>query len=264
MLGTALNNTVLRLFFTTLCGFLMLLMPLAAHAFRIDEASQEWLYPVQRGDNLYNLAQQFLQSNSDWAKLQRLNRVANPYQLPVGRILRIPLPWLRKELTGAQVTHVRGSVQRVQGSGPSTAALVGDTLTMGDSLQTGVESSVTVQMADGSQLLVLPGSELSFQTLLLVGKRKTPHTQVMVLKGGVETQVQPRSDPLRRYEIKTPTATLGARGTAYRVRLMDDLTGEATAVEVTEGEVAAIGKTETRVEAGYGLVLNPSPNISRR
>ena len=251
-----LNRSLPRFIFAVVGGLLMLLTPLAGHAFRVDEAKQEWLYPVQQGDNLYNLAQQFLQSSGDWAKLQRLNRVTNPYRLTVGGTIRIPLTWIRKELTHAQVTHVRGSVQRVSGSSPVVSVGAGDNIHMGDSVQTGVESSVTIQMTDGSQLLVLPGSELSFQTLLLVGKGKTPHTQVMLLKGGVETQVQPRNDLLRRYEIKTPTATLGARGTAYRVRVLSDTAQSSAAVEVTEGQVAATAAIQTLVSAGYGLVVN--------
>jgi hypothetical protein len=256
MLCLALNRSLLRLIFSLSGGLLILLTPVAGHAFRVDEAKQEWLYPVQQGDNLYNLAQQFLQSSGDWAKLQRLNRVANPYRLTVGGTLRIPLSWIRKELTSAQVTHVRGSVQRVSGSSLVASIGAGDNIQMGDSVQTGAESSVTIQMTDGSQLLVLPGSELNFQTLLLVGKGKTPHTQVMLLKGGVETQVQPRIEPLRRYEIKTPTATLGARGTAYRVRVLSDAAPSSTAVEVTEGQVAATAAAHTLVPAGFGLVVN--------
>lgn len=236
---------------------LVLLLTWPAQAFRVDEATQEWLYPVQRGDNLYNLAQQFLQSQSDWAKLQRLNRVANPYQLAVGSTLRIPLPWMRKEMTRATVSHVRGSVQRTRNAQPDAPLQVGETITMGDALHTGPASSATIRMNDGSELLVLPDSQLSFQTLLLYGKSKTPHTQVMLIKGAVETQVQPRTEPLRRYEIKTPTATLGARGTAYRVRVLAAQTTDSTAVEVLEGRVAAIQKIETQVPAGFGLVLPP-------
>jgi hypothetical protein len=256
---TALNRSLPRLIWAAASAFLVLFLPLAAHAFRVNEATQEWLYPVQRGDNLYTLAERYLQSQGDWSKLQRLNRVVNPYQLPVGSTLRIPLPWLRKELTNAQVNHVRGNVQIVRGSQPGVPLVVGEKVHMGDALNTGPESSVTVQMLDGSQLLVLPNSQLSFETLLLVGKGKTPHTQVMLLQGGVETQVQPRDEPLRRYEIKTPTATLGARGTAYRVRsLRNSEGGSSSAVEVTEGRVAATAKEETQVPAGYGLVLSPT------
>jgi hypothetical protein len=254
---SVIERSLSRLMLSVVGVLLFFLLPVAAHAFRVDEAAQEWLYAVQRGDNLYALAERFLQSSGDWAKLQRLNRVANPYQLPVGSTLRIPLPWLRKELTSAQVSHVRGSVQVVRGSTPGVPLVAGEKVYMGDALSTGPESSVTVQMLDGSQLLVLPDSQLSFQTLLLVGKGKTPHTQVMLLKGGVETQVQPRNEPLRRYEIKTPTATLGARGTAYRVRLLEGSAEESSAVEVTEGQVAATATKETLVQAGYGLVLNP-------
>jgi hypothetical protein len=259
---TALKRSLSHLICVAAVGLMVLLSPLAAQAFRVNEVTQEWLYPVQRGDNLYTLAERFLQSNGDWAKLQRLNRVANPYQLPTGSTLRIPLPWLRKELTSAKVNHVRGSVQRVVGSSPGAPLIAGEKVHMGDALRTGPESSVTLQMGDGSQLLVLPDSELSVQTLLLVGKEKTPHTQVMVLQGGVETQVQPRNEPLRRFEIKTPTATLGARGTAYRVRLLGNAQDASSAVEVTEGQVAATATTDTLVRSGYGLVVRPGAPIT--
>lgn len=255
MISRSQQRLALALYSALFIGAVLLAWP--AQAFRVDETTQEWLYPVQRGDNLYNLAKQFLQSQSDWAKLQRLNRVTNPYQLTVGSTLRIPLPLMRKELTSAKVSQVRGTVQRVRDAQPGTPLQAGETIAMGDSLQTGAASSATVHMADGSELLVLPESQLSFQTLLLYGKGKTPHTQVMLIKGAVETQVQPRAEPLRRYEIKTPTATLGARGTAYRVRVLATPTTDSTAVEVLEGRVAAIQKSETLVTAGFGLVLRP-------
>ncbi|HQV14933.1 MAG TPA: hypothetical protein PK620_08455, partial [Denitromonas sp.] len=65
-------------------------------------------YVVQPGDTLIGLGQTLLQNPERWPTIQRLNAVADPYRMPVGRNLRIPVTMLRKEPREARVVHVSG------------------------------------------------------------------------------------------------------------------------------------------------------------
>ena len=73
-------------------------------------AQQALVHTVQPGDNLYHLAQRYLEDPSQWRQLQALNEVRNPRRLMPGSLLTIPAALLRSPATTAQVLHVTGTV----------------------------------------------------------------------------------------------------------------------------------------------------------
>ena len=56
--------------------------------------AQDWAYRVRPGDTLWDVAGAHLKPSIPWQRLQDHNRIANPYQLPPGSTLQIPLAWL--------------------------------------------------------------------------------------------------------------------------------------------------------------------------
>lgn len=218
----------------------------------------DYRHVVRPGDTLIGVGAEWLRNPVDWKRLQRLNRVADPHRLRPGSTLRIPEDWLRREPTVARATAVRGEV-RVGG----TPLAVGDTVTRGSELTTGDQSFVTVTLADGSRLVLQPGSRLKVEEMARQGRAQVPQTQLRLDAGRVESVVTKSAATQPRYTVTTPTATIGVRGTSFRVAV--DEAGAGTRAEVTEGTVG-VGSAgggrhrqdgqegQVAVAAGYGLV----------
>lgn len=224
-----------------------LLIPIAAR-------SQEWLYTVRPGDNLWNLTTDYLTRMDYLPKLQAMNRVADPEYLPPGMKLRIPIAWLKRLPATAQVLNVQGQVRAVILDTNRTVSVEsGLFLRNGDIVRTGPDSNVTLEFGDGSRLLLQADSELSMETLRAYGQTTIVDTRLRLRQGRVESQVTPRAKSGPRYEIWTPAATSAVRGTRYRVG-MDPATAIARA-EVLEGAVSFQGRRKTRtVSKGFGAL----------
>ena len=98
-------------------GAAAVVAPAAAWAAPKPKAKVETVvYVVRRGDTLYDLAANYLLRTSDYAVVQRRNRIANPRRLPIGAKLEIPVALLRTTPTEARVASYRGEASAsVQG-----------------------------------------------------------------------------------------------------------------------------------------------------
>lgn len=214
-------------------------------------------YSVQRGDTLIGIRDRLLVPRADWRVLQRLNRVADPLRLAPGRTLQLPVALLRDQPAVAEALHVFGAVSASRGGGAADPLAPGSTLADGDVVRTGPGASATLRFADGSRLLIRPDSEVRVERLTQSADRRATRTELRLERGAADSTVTPTSVPgARRYQIRTPVANLGVRGTRFR---SDAGSGE-TRVEVLEGSVrAAQGRRETPVAAGFGALAGPKP-----
>ena len=71
-----------------LCCLCTLLLCLPARA-----VADEWIYTVKPGDNLWNLSERHLTGVQYVQRLQQMNRIKDPYVIPPGKKLRIPVAW---------------------------------------------------------------------------------------------------------------------------------------------------------------------------
>lgn len=226
----------------------------AAVAPQADHWAEHWAYRIQPGDTLIQLAQTYLDERHGWRDLQRLNRVADPYKLPPGGILRLPLAWLQRESAVARVLHVRGEARLLRPGAAATPMAEGMNLQAGDRLQTGPSSSLSLRFADGSRLLLGADSLLNLEQLLVQGRGALTNTQLRLEQGGADSRVEPGAIVPPRYELRTPSLNLGVRGTEFRVQ------AEAgrTVVQVLAGRVAAgSGARPTALAAGQGALAQP-------
>lgn len=227
--------------------------------------SREWLYTVRPGDNLWNITTDYLTRMDYWPKLQALNQVADPENLPPGMKLRIPIAWLKRLPATAQILHVQGQVQAVIAATNRTVPVAaGLFLQTGDTIRTGPDSNVTLEFGDGSRLLLQAESQLIMETLSAYGPTDNVDTRLRLQQGRVESQVTARTKSGPRYEIWTPAATSAVRGTRYRLG-MDPATTTARA-EVLEGVVSFQGRRQTRTVAkGFGALAQagkpPAPPV---
>ena len=226
----------------------------------------DWAYVVVPGDNLHALAQSHLAPRFGARSLQRLNRVADPRRLQPGRVLRMPLAWLRADPTAATVVHLSGRVRVGRGGGAAITDLApGDQVRAGDLIVAEDDAGATLQLVDASRLIVAGGSSVRLESLVVLGRSGVVRSRIAVDKGEAESRVNPRRSGGMRYEVRTPVVTLGVRGTEFRVRVDD----ETTRAEVAEGRVVAItagarGKARSgiTIEAGFGLLAGVSSGVA--
>jgi hypothetical protein len=244
---------LLLLGFIGVAGFFF--QPRSAHAQgapSIATSEPTVTYFAREGDTLIGLGQRLLIRPGDWQPVQRLNGIKNPHAIPVGTAIRIPISMLR-------ATDAPGKVVNVSG----IATLDGVPVQEGADVKAGArlataQGAITVALADGSQLTLQPQSEVAIARAHRYGTLGVFDSLIELLFGRVETRVNPqrRND---RYEIHSPSAALGVRGTVFRVG--NERGSKATTSEVIEGKVLATATgtnanasthASVNVDAGFG------------
>ncbi|KQV96905.1 FecR domain-containing protein [Rhizobacter sp. Root1221] len=213
-------------------------------------------YRVQRGDTLYGVAERLLERPADWAELARLNRVRDPNRLSPGRELRLPVARLRGVEQPAVVVYVRGTVTVVMAPGTGPKALAaGDVLGERATVTVGTASFATLRLHDGSVLHVQAGTVVSLQRLRAKPGGERRETVMQLDKGRVDSTVTPQPTG-SRFDVRTPLAVTGVRGTRFGVTVGDG--GRRVLSDVVEGRVAVSveGLAETAVPAGEGAVMS--------
>lgn len=224
--------------------------------------SQEWLYTVRPGDNLWNITEDYLTRMDYWPRLQALNQVADPKRLPPGMKLRIPAAWLKRVPTSARITNVQGQAwATIAATGRTIPVDSGLLVQSGDEVRTGSDGNVTLEFGDGSRLLLQADSRLYMDTLSAYGPTHMVDTRLRLQQGREENWVTRRPPSGPRYEIWTPNATSAVRGTRYRLG-MDSATAIAR-VEVLDGLVEIQGGRVTRTVArGFGALAESSKPLA--
>lgn len=228
-------------------------------AFGVACAAEDYRHVMRPGETLIGIGRDMLENPRDWTKLQRLNKVANPRLLRPGAVVRIPLALLRREPATARVTSVRGDV-----SAGGKPLAVGHTVERGSQLTTGAQSFATVELIDGSRLVLQPSSRMKIEEMSRRRNSDLPETRLRLDSGRIESVVTKTSAPRPQYTVVTPTATIGVRGTQFRVGA--DEGGAASRTEVTDGAVGVLdgqGKGKpASVPAGYGLLAEAGGKLS--
>ncbi len=224
---------------------------------------QVWGYKIKPGDRLIDIAKAYQKTPDDWKRLQQNNGVADPQKLVPGKQLNIPVSDLKQGDPIAQAVLVHGEVQRLDKAGNPAAKLAsGDVLKMGETLQTGARSTLTIRFTDDSRMLVTENSKITLSSLVNYGKTGMADTKVQVHQGGTDSQVSPQKGPVAHYEITTPAINLAVRGTGFRIQV--DQANGATRTEVAEGLVAGDGQGgHALIADGYGIIAEPGKPLGQ-
>lgn len=245
----------------------LLLAPASASAspapVSITAPADPVLYTTRTGDNLYTLARRYFVRVEDYAHVQRLNRVRDPYRLPVGRVLRIPRAMLRHEPLAATVIARRGRVEARNGEQPRTLGQ-GSTVVEGDTIITAENSFVSLRLPDGS-VVSLPSRSLiavrRLRRILLTGGIE----RLFALENGrTRAIVTPAKNADDSFRVSTPVAVSAVRGTEFRAGY--EAKSARAATEVLEGRVRVAGAEAQAkyftLAAGYGTVATASGTTS--
>lgn len=243
----------------------LLLLPGSVESQAAD-TREEFGYIAKPGDTLIGLGKRLLREPKRWHEVQLRNQISNEYRIKPGSTIRIPYSWLKTTTETAAVAKVAGTVS--SGNQPLAA---GQSLSQGSVIETGPDGSVAIDLADGSRIVLHKSSSLRLSEMQRVDGVPNAHDIQLQLPGGhVDTLVKPHRD-VGRFEIVTPTAALGVRGTVFRTAAAED----AVTTETLEGVVAvsASGQTVdtqadfgTRVDKGapplQPVPLLPAPDVS--
>jgi hypothetical protein len=236
-----------------LVAALLLAWPAAASAALVGEPPAQ--YVVKAGDTLYELAANYLLRPADASTVRRLNRIANPRRLGIGRVLLIPAELLRSEPITGQLVAYSGQVT-VQGPGSGPLRL-GMPVAEGYELATGPNAFLTVELPDGSRVSLPSQSRARFVRLRRILLTGAVQREIRLEEGRAHSIVTPMPNPASRFRVVTPTAVSAVRGTDFRVR--HDPAAQQSTLEVLEGRVeeasAMAPSAGVETPAGYGAVV---------
>ena len=118
----------------------------------------------------------------------------------------------------ATVTHVSGPLVARKGDGSTKAISIGSKIEEGDTVVTEKRTYARLKFNDGSEVTLKPNSQFKIDKYSYdQTKPKDDSASFNLIKGGLRTvtgQVGKRGNP-DSYQMKTPTATIGIRGTIY-------------------------------------------------
>lgn len=204
-------------------------------------------YVVQPGDTLFRLASAWLIRPETYRQVQRLNQIADPLRLPIGKTLLIPRELLRNEPVRGKVEDARGDV-RIDGRPASIGMAVGE----GMLLETGPRSFVTLVLPDATSVALPSQSAVRVRRLRRVVLDSHVERLFAIERGRASAQVTPMRDPLSTFQFATPRAVTSVRGTRFRMGY--DADSRRATSEVLEGKVGfdSEGKAAETLAAGYG------------
>jgi len=220
-------------------------------------------YTVKASDKLIRLTRDMLVRPSAWAEVARFNQMKDPNFITPGQRINIPLRLLKYQTSEARVISVAGDV-RLAGAPVAVGAAVPE----GARLATGANSSAVVQLGDGSQVKLLPGTladvvnnrGYAMRDASASGSTTWFSGLIRLAQGTLETvatRIQNRATPL---QIETPTSLVGVRGTQFRVGYEDPAARNAR-TEVVEGQVRADNPAQQSgadLPGGTGAIINPA------
>jgi hypothetical protein len=172
--------------------------------------------------------------------------------------------------TAATITHLSGPLAVRKADGSSKALAIGSKVDEGDTVVTQKRTYARLKFTDGSEITLKPDTQ--FKVEVHQYDKANPQADAAsynLIKGGLRTitgQIGKRGDQ-DSYKMKTPTATIGIRGTIYDAQFCQgDSCGNLNPglyLAVTDGSVVITNnegvQTTVPVAAGqYVYVASPT------
>lgn len=216
--------------------------------------AQDWIYTVSKGDNLWNLTEDYLHDVSYVEKVRQLNNIEDPWHILPGTKIRIPGEWIRQYPAIARVMTLQGSATILEaGNDQSQPLAVGSIAMLGDVISTAADTSLVLGFLDGSRILIQENSQLKINRIMLLEYTGMSDVHLELKSGRVETLVAPKKGTARRFQIKTPATVTSVRGTDYRVSA--EAQAQESRAEVVQGKVYVEGRRKTRqLTGGFGTL----------
>jgi hypothetical protein len=220
----------------------------------------DFIHRIQPNDTLIALADRYTRNNSNWTVLQQHNAIANPSALPIGLELKIPFPLIPEVPASATAIHVSGNAL-VDGAPLRTGMSVSE----GSTISTSPNVFVTLQLSDGTKVALPRGERTHLERLREFEGLGLTDSIVRIENGDIDSNVAPSGQGVGRFEVRTPVAIIGVRGTRFRINTAN----EALRSEILHGAVnlksqAAQNGThqQARIAAGHGAAVSADGTIT--
>jgi hypothetical protein len=252
----------ISLMLSLLCIGAGMSLPMAAQAQKTMSGSvithgRELTHYAVLGDTLSQLSQKYTGTMNHWRTIGKLNNIDNDRQIPIGTVITIPTDLLPEEEQTATVSALAGNVIEKRKNGVEVNLKVGSVLSEGSQILTGKNGFLSFILSDQSQVSIPSNSQVSLAKLRTVKYIESPRIEIKLLTGKVESKVIPMTQNKGRFQVTSPLAVAGVRGTHFRV----GTSGESIANEVLTGEVG-VGKLNAPnsliLPAGQGNLVNAS------
>jgi hypothetical protein len=220
----------------------------------IQRKNSDIVYGIAQQETLSSIALRFTGSAKNWPALAKANGIANDRTIPIGNSIVIPARLLPDKDAFATVVAMRGVVSMVDKTGEVVASRIGAQIGEGAVVVTGEDGFVTFQLKDGTSFALPPASNLQLTLLKVQDFTNRPRTALTLNKGRVTSEVTPFTLPRSQYQVQTPLAIAGVRGTRFRI----NFDGAGSYSEVLAGTVAVAvdaGRRQVRLPADYGSVV---------
>ena len=159
----------------------------------------------------------------------------------------------------ARVASVSGRVLVSGPARPTLALARGRSLAPGDEIDTRGGGRLVIELSDGSQVIVQPGSLVVLKDYASASSLRE---LLEVLVGRVRVKVNHFGGRPNPYRVNSPTASIAVRGTEFSVAV--EASGD-TQVVVYEGLVEVASFTDplrpVLVEPGHGAIIRPDGDI---
>ncbi|HHW47609.1 MAG TPA: FecR domain-containing protein [Clostridiaceae bacterium] len=140
-----------------------------------------------------------------------------------------------KNLRSAIISDLTGEVSVMKAGGEKAIkAFKNMSLTQGDTIITRKKSKATLLIDDDITLYVAENTRILISELVESSKSKSKSTLIDLQGGGIWTSIKKALNINSKFEIKTPTAVMGARGTEFYTSHI----GEKTNISVLSGAVS--------------------------
>ena len=231
--------------------------------YSVNSYSQIWEYEVKKGDTLWDIADEYMIDVYFYKRLQKLNKIKNPYLLQPGRIITAQVEWLGSLPGKANVISKNGHVVVIKSKLKKITPALGYQIEANDNFITGHDSTATIEFSDGSVLSVYPNTNLAFKKLLQSLDGSVIKARLVVSQGRVDIDISEDKVEGRRLEIESPSAVTAVRGTVFRVGVDNESSDTVTEVISGNVDVTNTQSEETvAVKSGLGTKTgSPSESV---
>jgi hypothetical protein len=159
----------------------------------------------------------------------------------------------------ARIASVNGRAVLSGNARPGSNLVRGVVVVPGDVIDTRAGARVSIQLSDGSLVIVQPSSIVIFQDYRHAGSLRE---LLKITVGRVRIKINHFGGRPNPYRVNSPTASIAVRGTEFSVAVS---TAGDTEVVVYEGlvEVASLSHPSHRVlvEAGHGVIIRANEDV---
>lgn len=206
-----------------------------------------------KGDTLITICEAYLDDPRDWPEVARANRIPDPNRIYAGQRIAIPARLLKGVPHSGVATFVKGRVEiQPEPSLPWRPIAANESVAQGSRLRTGADGALEVTFEDGSSFYMKPETTVGLKKARTRGMVHV--LRELVLEAGrVITHIRKITGQESRFDVVTPAATAGARGTDFRTGSDREA---VTRVEVLSGTVdTRAGRKTVLLSEGEGTVV---------